>query len=52
MRFDNEKKPALGIDLGTTYSAIARWTEKGPKVYQTKRWQKIIAFPLWFISTT
>ena len=36
MRFDNEKKPALGIDLGTTYSAIARWTEKGPKVYQTK----------------
>ena len=36
MKFDNEKKPALGIDLGTTYSAIARWTEKGPKVYQTK----------------
>ncbi|MCP2033512.1 molecular chaperone DnaK (HSP70) [Planomicrobium sp. HSC-17F08] len=27
----------LGIDLGTTYSAIARWTEKGPKVYQNPR---------------
>ena len=23
MRVDNEKKPVLGIDLGTTYSAIA-----------------------------
>jgi molecular chaperone DnaK len=37
MRIDNEKKPALGIDLGTTYSAIARWTEKGPRVYQNPR---------------
>lgn len=37
MRMDNEKKPVLGIDLGTTYSAIARWTEKGPKVYQNPR---------------
>ncbi|MFC6602951.1 Hsp70 family protein [Ectobacillus funiculus] len=37
MRVDNEKKPVLGIDLGTTYSAIARWTEKGPKVYQNPR---------------
>lgn len=37
MRVDNEKKPALGIDLGTTYSAIARWTDKGPKVYQNPR---------------
>ena len=36
MRYDNEKNPVLGIDLGTTFSAIARWTEKGPKVYQTK----------------
>jgi molecular chaperone DnaK len=34
---DNEKKPALGIDLGTTYSAIARWTDKGPRVYQNPR---------------
>ncbi|MEH7415772.1 Hsp70 family protein [Neobacillus drentensis] len=37
MRVDNEKKPALGIDLGTTYSAIARWTEKGPRVYQNPK---------------
>ncbi|MEM5017446.1 Hsp70 family protein [Metabacillus indicus] len=37
MRVDNEKKPALGIDLGTAYSAIARWTDKGPKVYQNPK---------------
>ncbi|MCI2254786.1 Hsp70 family protein [Domibacillus sp. PGB-M46] len=37
MKVDNEKKPVLGIDLGTTYSAIARWTEKGPKVYQNPK---------------
>lgn len=48
MRFDNEKKPALGIDLGTTYSAIARWTEKGPKVYQNPRreytWASVVYY--------
>ena len=48
MRVDNEKKPVLGIDLGTTYSAIARWTEKGPKVYQNPRgeysWASVVYF--------
>jgi molecular chaperone DnaK len=31
---DNEKNPVLGIDLGTTFSAIARWDGRGPDVYQ------------------
>lgn len=48
MRFDNEKKPVLGIDLGTTFSAIARWTEKGPKVYQNPKgehtWASVVYF--------
>ena len=48
MRIDNEKKPVLGIDLGTTYSAIARWTEKGPKVYQNPRreytWASVVYY--------
>lgn len=48
MRVDNEKKPALGFDLGTTYSAIARWTDKGPKVYQNPRreytWASVVYF--------
>ncbi|WP_154991624.1 Hsp70 family protein [Priestia megaterium] len=48
MRHDNEKKPVLGIDLGTTYSAIARWTEKGPKVYQNPRreytWASVVYY--------
>lgn len=48
MKFDNEKKPVLGIDLGTTYSAIARWTDKGPKVYQNPQrdstWASVVYF--------
>jgi len=48
MIVDNEKKPALGIDLGTTYSAIARWTDKGPKVYQNPlkdyTWASVVYF--------
>ena len=48
MRMDNEKKPVLGIDLGTTYSAISRWTEKGPKVYQNPRreytWASVVYY--------
>ncbi|PTL37806.1 Hsp70 family protein [Alkalicoccus saliphilus] len=48
MRFDNEKKPVLGIDLGTTYSAISRWTEKGPRVYQNPQreytWASVVYY--------
>ncbi len=33
---DNELNPVLGIDLGTTFSSIARWDGRGPRVYQTK----------------
>ncbi|MFQ5637109.1 MAG: Hsp70 family protein [bacterium] len=34
MSVDNTHKPVLGIDLGTTYSCIARWDGRGPSVYQ------------------
>jgi len=34
MPIDNEHNPVLGIDLGTTFSAIARWDGKGAAVYQ------------------
>ena len=33
---DNEKNPVIGIDLGTTFSAVARWDGKGPRVYENK----------------
>lgn len=36
MTVDNEKNPVLGIDLGTTFSAIARWDGREPRTYQTK----------------
>lgn len=36
MIVDNELNPVLGIDLGTTFSAIARWDGRGSRVYQTK----------------
>lgn len=48
MKIDNEKKPVLGIDLGTTYSAISRWTEKGPKVYQNPRREYTWASAVYF----
>src|SRR4030042_3725801 len=31
---DNAQNPVLGIDLGTTFSSIARWTGRGTEVYQ------------------
>lgn len=36
MALDNELNPVLGIDLGTTFSAIARWDGRGPRTYQTR----------------
>ena len=36
MAIDNELNPVLGIDLGTTFSAIARWDGRGPNHYQMK----------------
>lgn len=36
MPVDNELNPVLGIDLGTTFSAVARWDGRGSRVYQTK----------------
>jgi len=31
---DNSRNPVLGIDLGTTYSAIAKWDGRGARVIQ------------------
>lgn len=31
---DNEHNPVVGIDLGTTYSCIARWDGRNPDIYQ------------------
>jgi len=36
---DEELRPVLGIDLGTTFSAIARWDGRGPRIYQNKQGQ-------------
>lgn len=33
---DNEKNPVLGIDLGTTFSAVAIWNGKGPKIIEDR----------------
>ncbi len=33
---DNELNPMLGIDLGTTFSSIARWDGRGPQVCLTR----------------
>lgn len=34
---DNEFNPVIGIDLGTTYSAIARWNGREAEHYQTAK---------------
>lgn len=36
MPIDHELNPVLGIDLGTTFSAIARWEGQAPRAYQIK----------------
>jgi molecular chaperone DnaK len=33
---DNEYKPVVGIDLGTTFSCLAKWNGTGPVICQTK----------------
>ena len=33
---DNSINPVLGIDLGTTFSAIARWDGRGPQIYRLR----------------
>jgi molecular chaperone DnaK len=33
---DNELNPVLGIDLGTTFSAISRWDGRGASTYQMR----------------
>lgn len=42
MAIDNETNPVLGFDLGTTYSALARWVDrKGPQIIQNGDGQDI-----------
>ena len=40
MDIDNETNPVLGFDLGTTFSALARWADrKGPRIIQNRAGQ-------------
>ena len=40
MQIDNETNPVLGFDLGTTFSALARWVNrKGPQIIQNRAGQ-------------
>ena len=42
MAIDNETNPVLGFDLGTTFSALARWVDrKGPQIIQNRSGQDI-----------
>lgn len=36
MSYDGQNSPVIGIDLGTTYSSVARWTGTGADVYSPK----------------
>jgi molecular chaperone DnaK (HSP70) len=40
MDIDNETNPVVGFDLGTTFSALARWVDrKGPQIIQNRAGQ-------------
>ena len=42
MDIDNETNPVVGFDLGTTFSALARWVDrKGPQIIQNRAGQDI-----------
>jgi len=45
---DNERNPVLGIDLGTTYSAIARWDGQGPRPYEVDQGEKTLASVVYY----
>jgi molecular chaperone DnaK (HSP70) len=45
---DNEKNPVLGIDLGTTFSAVARWNGKVPQHYQDRDGRDTIQSVVYF----
>lgn len=36
MKYDAQNSPVIGIDLGTTYSSVARWTGEDAEVYSPK----------------
>jgi len=42
MDIENETNPVLGFDLGTTFSALARWVDRrGPQIIQNRAGQDI-----------
>ncbi len=45
---DNEYRPVVGIDLGTTFSCLARWDGKGPVVCQTKTGRNVTPSVVYF----
>jgi molecular chaperone DnaK len=45
---DNAHNPVLGIDLGTTYSCIARWDGRGPDIYTLATGSKTLASVVYF----
>jgi len=49
MAIDNETNPVIGFDLGTTYSALARWVDrKGPQIIQNRAGQDTTQSAVYF----
>lgn len=52
MKVDNLNNPVLGIDLGTTYSSIARWDGQAGRVYPNKNGDLSTPSVVYFDSKT
>ncbi|MDB4264664.1 Hsp70 family protein [bacterium] len=49
MAIDNETNPVIGFDLGTTFSALARWVDrKGPQIIQNRAGQDTTQSAVYF----
>ena len=49
MAIDNETNPVVGFDLGTTFSALARWVDrKGPQIIQNRTGQDTTQSAVYF----
>jgi molecular chaperone DnaK len=49
MAIDNETNPVVGFDLGTTFSALARWVDrKGPQIIQNRAGQDTTQSAVYF----
>ena len=40
MDIDNETNPVLGFDLGTTFSALARWADRKTSNHSKQVWSR------------